>query len=86
MTAPWSFAGKVARETTLVYDLRVTLGEQPCFFILRVHPAKQRALLAALQEKRGLDLETFGTILHRGKGEPPQELKFALQQEFGLYS
>lgn len=86
MPAPRSFAQSITRETKLVYDLRVTLAGQPCFFILQVEPAKQRAFLAALQQNMGFDLDAFGVILHRGRGEPPEALKAALDREFGLYS
>lgn len=81
-----AFSQRVLSSRALVYDLRTTLHGERRFFIVEVTPAKHDAFLRAVDSREDIRLEDFCTILHRGWGEPDQELKADLNRRFGMYA
>ncbi len=79
-----SFSARIAKESALVYDLRVTLDNEPRYFIVQVTPATRKAFLAAIEADAGFTIEDYGTILHRGWDEPSDALKQELHDKFGM--
>lgn len=77
-------AAKVTREKSLVYDLRVKLGGEPRYFIVKVPPAKHAAFLKAIKKDAGFTLEDYAEILHHGNNEPDDKLKAHLREQFAL--
>ncbi len=80
-----SFVARIIHANALVYELRVPINAEERFFILEVAPAKRAAFLAAVAADTGYILEDFGTVLHRGWGEPPEALKRELHRVYGMY-
>ncbi len=80
-----SFADKITKEKSLVYDLRVVMGGEKRYFIIKIIPSKHNAFMQAIKTDSGLRLEDYGNILHRGWNEPDDELKQSLRQQYGLY-
>jgi hypothetical protein len=81
-----SFAARIAAQTALIYDVRVTLNGEPRYFIVQVPPAKRAAFIAAIAADAGFTLEDYGQVLHRGWDEPSPELKQVLHTQFGMYA
>ncbi len=81
-----SFAARIARSKALVYDLRATLAGERQFFIVEIMPARHAAFLRAIDHAENFRLEDFGTILHRGWGEPDDGLKAHLRHRYGMYA
>lgn len=79
------FAENVTRGSALVYDLRAVVNGEDRYFIIKVTPAKQAAFLKALEKDAGIRLEDYGDILQRGWGEPDDELKAELREQYGMY-
>ena len=79
------FAAQIAKEKLLVYDLRVVLNGDPCYFIIKVLPAKRQAFVRAVAEDTGFQLEDYGEILHRGLDAPSEALKAQLREQYGMY-
>jgi hypothetical protein len=75
---------QVQRGRVLIYDLRVTLGGDKRYFILRVPLTRKAAFLRVIDEDQGYRLEDFGEILYRGWDEPDEELKAELSEKYGL--
>lgn len=80
------FASRIKRDSTLVYDLRVTIQGLKCFYIVNIIPAKRAAFLAAINKDQGYQLTDYGTILYKGWGEPSNALKMQLREEYGMYA
>jgi hypothetical protein len=81
-----SFSARIAAQTALVYDLRVSLDGEARYFIIQVPPAKRAAFVAAIAADTGFTLEDYGTILHRGWDAPQLSLKRDLRAQFGMYA
>jgi hypothetical protein len=85
MTKPiFNFVGKVEKDSTIIYDMRVMLNGEARFFIIKVHPHAHALFLRKVEEDKGMTLEDYGTILHRGFGEPDMELKAMLRERYAL--
>lgn len=66
-----SFAAKILAEKTKVYCLQYDRGtSDAAYFFLEVHPAKESLFLRALQTGADQKLESFGTVIASGWGEP----------------
>ncbi len=80
------FVAKIIKETALVYDIR-WMDERgiPLFAIFEVEKAKWRPFLEKLESDDLFILEDYGTVLHKGEGEPSEELKAELRQKYGMY-
>lgn len=86
ISAQRAISQRVARSRALVYDLRATLHGERRFFILEIERPKHAAFLRALAHGETFRLEDFGTILHRGWGEPDAELKAGLGHRTGMFA
>jgi hypothetical protein len=80
-----SFAARIAKETALVYDLRITMDGEARYFIIKVPPAKRAAFVDAVAKDAGFTLEDYGDILFRGWNEPSDEVKAILHERYGMY-
>ncbi|MEZ5691557.1 MAG: hypothetical protein R3D71_07825 [Rickettsiales bacterium] len=81
-----NFSERLTKETALVYDFRATIDGEDRFFIIKVSPTKRKAFLKAVKDNATFQLEDFGEILHRGWGEPTDDLKQHLQEKYGMYA
>ncbi len=80
-----SFAAKLASSSTQhVVDLRVTLGGEARYFIVQLKPTHVQAFKQAVARDEGFTIEDYGTILHRGYGEPEDSVKTMLHARYGL--
>lgn len=85
-----SFAAKISRNGSLIYELRSCNPLGPVYFILKVTKHSHEAFKRMLSDEAGgqdetVDLTRYGEVLHKGYGEPPDTLKAQLREQYGMY-
>lgn len=84
---PSSFSDRIiAGKGHLIHKLTAkdATGQWACYFLL-VEPARERAFLEALAQKRVSDLEAYGRIIASCYGETPtQAVKTLLHDKYGF--
>ena len=81
-----SFAEKYKNASALIYDVRLTLNDEARYFIINVNPNKHLQFKRAIAEDMGFRLDDFGEILHRGWGEPENDIKQLMHAQYGMYA
>lgn len=81
-----SFAAKILKQTALIYDMRwQDVSGEMVYAIFEAEKSKNEAFLKILDSDDMFDLSDYGTVLHKGFGEPDQSLKDELNTKYGLY-
>lgn len=81
-----NFATKIDSEKALVYDLRLNLKGEDCYFIIKVKPELNSNFLSVVEKDNGYKLSDYGQILYHGLGEPSDELKDHLREKYSMYA
>jgi len=76
-----SFAQRIGKEKSFVYDIRF---HGKCF-ILQVNPSLHESFRVALKGKDKFDILDYGEVLYSGYGEPSDRIKDEMVKKFGLY-
>jgi hypothetical protein len=80
------FAGQLTKSRDIVYDLRCPdLDGDPCYYILKIEPAKHERFLVALESNLRFNMSDYGELMYFGRGEPEDELKSYLRDTYGMY-
>ncbi len=73
------------KPTERVYFLRVTSPEEDrYFYFIKVDPAKEPDFLKAIEGSGAYKLKDFGDILASGQGEPSDEIKAKMQEQYPI--
>lgn len=80
------FVASIIRQKALVYVLSCRFDDRKAWYIFEVEPAKRKEFEKRFSAGESFDATDYGTILHSGWGEGPDEaLKAELREKYGLY-
>lgn len=80
------FISKIIREKSIIYHYETNLESgKKYFFILDIDKSKHKKFQEDISIPQEINLNDYGKILHKGYGQPSDELKAELKQKYGLY-
>ena len=80
-----SMVAKIIRDNAIVFHISVKHEGRDAYYVLEVDKPKFKAFNTAWDSDEAMDFNDYGTILHRGFGNPSEELKAELREKYGFY-
>ena len=79
-----SYTARLLSEQSRLYYLTYGEGKEACYYFLLADPAKESALLKALDGKIPGKIPDFGKVVASGFGEANGFVKSQMQQKYGI--